>query len=183
MALHAAQRISLSHDIMVAVTIGEDRKRVEALRSVALRLHSDKSDELSGTSVRDEVLAVLRQQSMARAYQALRELSFIEPIGELNIMHYARDGKREMTICAIAQIAYLPVDVADRMFTAAAPDILLVICRAQNFAWSTLRSMLAMHRSAPLASEVEQELCDDYHAMPLALAQRFGRYLRAHFEV
>ena len=180
MAHPSLQRAPAGRDIMLAVTMAGDRERVEALRRIAGRLHDGGRD--SAASVRDEVLAVLHQQSMARAYQTLRELSFAEPIDELHVMRFAAEGQRELAACAIANLAHLPVHIAERLFAACSADMLLVVCRAQNFAWSTLRLLLSL-RADPLTDAEEQALCDDYHDMPLALAQRFGRYLRAHFEM
>ena len=180
MAHSSPQRAPAGRDIMLAVTMPGDRERVEALRRVAARLRFDSAP---AASVREEVLAVLHQQSMARAYHTLRELSFAEPIGELHVMRFAGDGERELAACAIAGIAHLPVHVAEQLLGGGDADMLLVVCRAQNFAWSTMRLLLALRPEAPLAQADERALCDDYHDMPLALAQRFGRYLRAHFEM
>ena len=175
--------VSPGNDILAAVSMSADRDRVEALRRVALLLHRNGEPANAGTSIRAEVLAVLHNQAMARAYHTLRDLSLSREIDELNVMDFAKLGDYPQTVCAIAHLAYLPVDAADRLFAIDNAQLLLVVCRAQNFAWSTVRLLLALRASGPPAAGVERNLCDDYHAMPPMMAQRFGRFLRAHFEV
>ena len=175
--------VSLGNNILAAVSIGIDKDRVEALRKVALMLHREASGTGGATSVRAEVMAVLHHQSMARAYQTVRDLSLSHEVDELDIMDFAKQRDYPQTVCAIAHLAHLPVEIADRLFSIDAADLLLVACRAQNFAWSTAKLLLALRASGPPAAGVERNLCDDYHAMPVMMAQRFGRFLRAHFEV
>lgn len=174
---------SPSRNILAAVALTADMDRVEALRRVALLLHQDRHAEGEAKTARAEVMEVLHNQSMARAYQTLRDLGLSRDIGELDVMQFAQQSDYALTVCAIAHLAHLPVDIAERLFTASVADLLLVACRAQNFAWSTVRLLLATRPAGAPAAAAERALCDEYHDMPIVMAQRFGRFLRAHFEI
>ena len=174
---------SPSSNILAAVAMTADKDRVEALRRVALLLHQNRHAEGEAKTVRAEVMEVLHNQSMARAYQTLRDLGISRDIGELDVMEFAQKSDCALTVCAIALLAHLPVNIAGRLFTADVADLLLVVCRAQNFAWSTVRLLLELRFAGAPSVATERVLCDEYHDMPIAMAQRFGRFLRAHFEV
>ena len=86
----------------------------------------------------------------------------------------ARD-LRLQAICGLAALADAPNTLAERALLAAGPDLLLLLCRALDFAWSTTATLLALRRPR---DEDAAALFERYHAMTGPSARRLVRFMR-----
>ena len=173
----------LGMDIVQAVSMPEESARIGALRRLAGVL----DDEARPVSPRHPYTPLGLVGAMPAAWEAsyrrVADLANQRPIDELDIMAYVDRGDPDCAIQALARLARLPVSTAFRLFSLQRADFLLVVCRAQCFAWSTTERLLKQLRGVALTREAILMLCDEYHDMPVAMAQRFGRFLCAHFPI
>ncbi len=175
------RQASLGMDIVQAISMQEDSARVGALRRLADVLDDD-SRPLSRRGQPTALApACAVPPELEGSYQRVAKLASLRPIHELDIMAYVDRGEPDCAIQALAHLARLPVATAFRLFSLQRADFLLVVCRAQCFAWSTTERLLMQLRGFSPTRDTIMTLCDEYHDMPVAMAQRFGRFLCAHF--
>lgn len=176
-----AEQTKLGMDIVQAISLKEHNARIGALRRLADLL----DDEARQLSRRDPTSPVASAGPMSpeleASYRRVADLAKLRPVHELDIMAYVDRGEPDCAIQALARLARLPVATAFRLFSLQRADFLLVICRAQCFAWSTTERLLMQLRGVNLTRDAILTLSDEYHDMPVAMAQRFGRFLCAHF--
>ncbi len=177
-----AEEARLGMDIMQAVSLREDAARIGALRRLAHMLHENETRPIASLDPQSPLaLDGDNAEEGETSYRRVADLAILRPIHELDIMAYVAEGETDCAVQVLARLARLPVTTAFRLFSLQRADFLLVVCRAQGFAWSTTERLLVLFRGVDLTREAILALCDDYHDMPVATAQRFGRFLCAHF--
>ncbi|MBV1706489.1 MAG: hypothetical protein KGQ37_04705 [Hyphomicrobiales bacterium] len=166
---------------MQAISLPEAAARIGALRQLANMLDEEARPLSTPAPEGEQAERGAEWQMFAASYGRVADLAVQRPVDELDIINYVAKGETDCAIQALARLARLPYTTAFRLFSSQRADFLVVVCRAQCFAWSTTESLLAQFRGAPLSREVMSALCDDYHDMEVATAQRFVRFLSAHF--
>jgi uncharacterized protein (DUF2336 family) len=76
-------------------------------------------------------------------------------LGEGDLARFAQGGRFEEAVVTLALLARIPVPVVDRAMLSERADVLLVIARAINLRWSTVKLMLQLH-AAPLSLPAEE---------------------------
>lgn len=79
-----------------------------------------------------------------RAQGIVRELSERLPLSETDVASFAARHRAGEAICAIAMATTLPIPFVERIFRERDDDLLLIMCKAQNWSWRTVRALLAM---------------------------------------
>ncbi len=169
----------LGRDIRHAISLNEAAARVGALRKIAGLLDSPDRPAKARASATSLSNSLPPDEEVARL--EVDRLVQIRPVHELDIMAYVDDGQPSCAIFALARLARLPIGTVKKLFASQHPDFLLVNCRAHGFAWSTTRRLLGLMHAARFDAARLAELSDEYHDMPIAMAQRFGRFLSVHF--
>ncbi|MGB6912520.1 MAG: DUF2336 domain-containing protein, partial [Pseudolabrys sp.] len=82
--------------------------------------------------VTDEVAAKAAPRNYAAALAAVRRLHSQHKLGETDIADFARFGKYEETIAALAILCAVPVEVVDRLMNGERSDPVLILARASG---------------------------------------------------
>ena len=173
---------SISAALITAISLQGDQQRLNALRGLARQLADCRAAKTPAAPHEPNVEPSSRQQSLASAYAKQRAAAKAHGVDELDLAAYARIGDRDMVICGLAALTNFSTDRMDAFLASDRPDLTLVVCRIHNFAWSTVRLILGLRWQGAHPPDDADSLCDDYHDIPVATAQRFGRFLRLHRE-
>ena len=92
--------------------------------------------------VTDEVAAKAAPRNYAAALAAVRALHKERKLTEADIAEYAKTGKYEETIAALATMCAVPVEVVDRLMNGERADPVLILARAAGFGWPTVREII-----------------------------------------
>jgi uncharacterized protein (DUF2336 family) len=117
----------------------------------------------------------------SRGYSAacsyVRMLAQSSKLGTHELVGFAKAGRFEETVAALAELAQVPIDIVDRVMHGDGIDPLLVLCRAKHFDWSVVRPVIIIRRNcrAPSAHDLEQA-CQDYNTLSSTTAERVLRF-------
>ena len=89
--------------------------------------------------VTDEVAAKAAPRNYTAALAAVRALHKERKLSEADIAEFAKAGKYEETIAALATVCAVPVEVVDRLMNGERADPVLILARAAGFGWPTVR--------------------------------------------
>lgn len=172
-------RFSVSSEISNAIGSTSDMGRTAALRKLVQKLSEPASVPPPSSALCGDVIATLRQRTLARINDTMRASFRNVLIDELNVVIFANEGKRDHVICGLSRMTGLPADKIDRAFCGTSADFLLVLCRTHNFAWSSVKALLALHAMTIDNAGIE-EMHEEYHHIPIQAAKRIGRFLHVH---
>ena len=82
--------------------------------------------------VTDEVAAKAAPRNYAAALAAVRGLHKERKLGEADVTEFAKTGKYEETIAALATLCAVPVEVVDRLMNGERADPVLILARADR---------------------------------------------------
>jgi uncharacterized protein (DUF2336 family) len=126
--------------------------------------------------VTDEVAAKAAPRNYAAALAAVRSLHKERKLGEADIAEFAKAGKYEETIAALATMCAVPVEVVDRLMNGERADPVLILARAIGFGWPTVRAILyARPGSKPSAQTLDAAL-ENFDRLTATTAQRVVRF-------
>lgn len=117
----------------------------------------------------------------SRGYSAacsyVRMLAQSNRLGTQALIGFAKAGRFEETVAALAELTDVPIDIVDRVMHGEGVDPVLVLCRAKNFDWSVVRAILTVRRNCrpPSAADLEQA-CQDYNTLSSTTAERVLRF-------
>ena len=73
-------------------------------------------------------------------------------LNEAALAAFCGDNKFEETVVALATLAKVPINVADRLMGGDRPDPVLILCRAIGLNWSTVKAIIMLRPDAKSAS-------------------------------
>lgn len=116
-----------------------------------------------------------RAYSAARSY--VRMLAQSGRLGTPDLVNFAKAGRFEETVAALAELAQVPLDIVDRTMHGESIDSLLVLCRARGLDWMTVRAVLLVRRDCrPLSARELEQACQDYNLLSASTAERVLRF-------
>lgn len=136
----------------------------------------------------DEIRRVLSQVSDAvgaksapRNYDAalavVREMQKDGKLNEAAITGFARNQKYEETIAGLATLSAVPVETVDRLMSGDRSDPVIIIARAANFSWDTVRAIIESRGGPKGASAQAVEAAkQNYDMLSPATAERVVRF-------
>lgn len=77
--------------------------------------------------------------------EAQREILALHRAGRLNeatLARFCSEGRYEETVIALAALAKVPIDVADRLMAGDRPDPVLILCKAAGLGWPTVKAVI-----------------------------------------
>src|SRR6478752_2223138 len=107
--------------------------------------------------VTDEVAAKAAPRNYAAALATVRALHSQHKLKEADIAEFAKSGKYEETIAALAILCAVPVEVVDRLMNGERADPVLILARASGFGWSTVKAIMCARTNAKPSSQVLDE--------------------------
>lgn len=119
--------------------------------------------------------AASRSYSAARSYVHL--LAQSGRLGTRELVNFAKAGRFEETVVALAELANVPTDIVDRVMHGSGLEPLLVLCKAKGFDWQTVRPLILVRRDCrkPDPRQLE-EACEDFKTLSRATADRVLRF-------
>lgn len=149
--------------------------------------------------VRDRLLAVATADGKAEIYRVLAKVSKevgahvgprdygaaqrvvlgLERAGKLNeaaLAAFCADNKFEETVAALAMMAKVPVNVADRLLGGDRPDPVLILCRAIGLNWSTVKAIIMLRPDGKNGSQGLESAFANYERLSSSTARRVVRF-------
>jgi uncharacterized protein (DUF2336 family) len=149
--------------------------------------------------VRDRLLAVATADGKAEIYRVLAKVSkevgaqvgprdysaaqrvvlSLERAGKLNeiaLAAFCAENKFEETVVALAMMAKVPVNVADRLLGGDRPDPALILCRAIGLNWSTVKAIIMLRPDAKSGSRGLESAFANYERLSSSTARRVVRF-------
>jgi hypothetical protein len=87
----------------------------------------------------------------------------------------AEQNRLEEAICAIAASAALGLDTAERLFTGADANLILIVGKAKGWSWETLRSLLGLRDTDALLPHNAKRFAETFEDLDAATAERVLR--------
>ena len=126
--------------------------------------------------VSDEVAAKAAPRNYTAAMAVVRALHKERKLTEADIVEYAKAGKYEEVIAALATICAVPVEVVDRLMSGERADPVLILARAANFGWPTARAVIAARPGSKPTEQVIEAAHENFDRLTAATAQRVVRF-------
>jgi uncharacterized protein (DUF2336 family) len=121
-------------------------------------------------------LAKPPRRDSAAAMAAMRARHKEHKLGEADIAGFAKAGRYEEMIAALALVCSVPVEVVDRLMHGERPDPVLILARAAGFTWPTLREIINARPGGKLSSEAMDAASENFERLTAATAQRVVRF-------
>ena len=126
--------------------------------------------------ITDEVAAKAAPRNYAAALAAVRRLHSQHKLGETDIADFARFGKYEETIAALAILCAVPVEVVDRLMNGERSDPVLILARASGFGWQTVKAILNGRPGAKPSPHGLDVARENFERLTVITAQRVVRF-------
>ncbi len=163
------------------------RQLVSIAKEAARRRLSDSMPEASRPAVdhaveigtlRVEAAVVPGQRDYTRAMQAIEEITAVRELTEQDVAAYATDGQFEECVCAISAMAELSLNASERLFRETEAELLLVVARAQEWAWPTGRNMIKLRGEGADQPHLVKRAHDTFSQLKPTTAQRVVHFLK-----
>ncbi|MGP0090282.1 MAG: DUF2336 domain-containing protein [Xanthobacteraceae bacterium] len=120
--------------------------------------------------------AAVRNESAAQAYAHMIKVlaeRHANRLTEADVLGYATARKPVEVICALAMICKVPPEVIESLLDERRREPLLMVCKAGNFKWQTVRALLEMREppGAALQNALTQA-CEEFNRIAPAVAQQ-----------
>jgi len=126
--------------------------------------------------VTEEVAARAAPRNYTNALAAVRALHKESKLAEADIAAYAKSGKYEETIAALATLCAVPVDVVDRLMNGERADPVLILARSAGFGWPTVREVINARPGSKPSAQTLDAAYENFERLTAATAQRVVRF-------
>ncbi len=127
--------------------------------------------------VSSEVGARVGPRDYRAAQRVVLSLHRAGRMNEAALAAFAGEGKYEETVVALAALAKVPINVADRLMAGERPDPALILCKAAGMSWPTVKTVITVHREgAPPSSQGLDSAFTNYGRLSASTAQRVVRF-------
>ena len=111
----------------------------------------------AATKILDKSGALSRNYTAARAH--INSLHSAGQLDESAVAEFAADNKIEETTAALAALCDLPIEVADRAMAQLRPEAVLVMAKAVDMSWPTVKIILRLQAGGRGISPGELDQC------------------------
>jgi uncharacterized protein (DUF2336 family) len=127
--------------------------------------------------VSQEVGAKAAPRSYAAAMQTVRALHQQRPLTEADALDYAKAGKYDETLAALATMCSVPIEVVDRLMGGERFDPVLILGRSADFKWDTVHAIInAKPDAKDITADAIKAARDNFDRLTPATAQRVVRF-------
>jgi uncharacterized protein (DUF2336 family) len=126
--------------------------------------------------VTEEVAAKAAPRNYTAALAAVQARHNDKKLTEADVVDYAKGGKYEETIAALAIVSAVPVEVVDRLVNGERADPVLILARAAGFNWRTVRAIMSARPGLKAAGTLFEAARDNFERLTPATAQRVVRF-------
>jgi uncharacterized protein (DUF2336 family) len=125
--------------------------------------------------VRSQPELASRSYSAARSYVQI--LSRSGRLSMSSLLEFAKGGRFEETVAALAELAGVPIEIVDRAMHGDTLDPCLILCKAKDLDWPTVRALVLLRRGCRTLSPQElARVCEDYGMLSRSTADRALRF-------
>jgi hypothetical protein len=160
---------------LVALAQDTARRHLSASMPSELRGAVEEAVAHSARQVRAIVAGTLDYTS---ARDTIGAIELGRAVDEEDVAGFAGRDCLEETICALASCARLSLIAAERLFTMADSDLLLVVGKAQGWSWSTIRELLRLRDPDTLLPHNARRLAQTYGDLSPKTAETVLRVVR-----
>jgi uncharacterized protein (DUF2336 family) len=126
--------------------------------------------------VTGEVAVKAAPRNYAAALEAVQAKHKERKLTEADIADYAKAGKYEETIAALATVSAVPIEVVDRLMNGERADPVLILSRAAGFGWATVRAVIGARPGPKPASATIDAARENFDRLTAATALRVVRF-------
>ena len=120
----------------------EVRAKLEAANPQAAAAIRDTVDDVA-TALQREARETSSEYSAAARTAARRFRRY--QVSEANVHAHAHGQEFERTVVALAKLGHFPIDLVERALLDEGEDMILILARAADCSWSTVRELLQMY--------------------------------------
>jgi uncharacterized protein (DUF2336 family) len=180
-ALHAllGKRTDISDNQMrqlVAIAKETARRRLGNSMPEAPRPELDHAVEIG--SLRVEAAVVPGQRDYTEAMQAVETIAASRTLTEQDIVGYATESRFEECVCAISLMTGLSINASERLFRESEAELLLVVAKAHEWAWPTVRKMIKLRGDGADQAHLVKRAHDTFSQLKPTTAQRVVHFLK-----
>ena len=95
----------------------------------------------------------------------MRALHKERKLTEADIAEYAKSGRYEETIAGLATLCAVPVEVVDRLMNGERADPVLILARAVDFGWPTVRAVMNAKATGKPSSQVLDSAFENFERL------------------
>jgi uncharacterized protein (DUF2336 family) len=128
------------------------------------------------TRVSKEVGARVGPRDYSAAQRVVLSLDRAGRLNEVALAAFCSDKKFEEAVVALATLAKVPINVADRLLGGERPDPVLILCRAVGLNWSTVKAIILLRPDAKSASQGLDAAFANYERLSSSTARRVVRF-------
>ncbi len=126
--------------------------------------------------VTEEVAAKAAPRNYAAALAAVQTLHKERKLTETDVADYAKSGKYEETLAALAVVSTVPIEVVDRLVNGERADPVLILARAAGFSWQTVRAIMTARPGLKPTGQTLDAARENFDRLTPATAQRVVRF-------
>jgi len=127
------------------------------------------ADEVGGTAAETTDFEAARVA--VEALQAAGKLT------EQQLVAFAKGGRYEETVAALACLSGVPIDVIDRLLSGDRVDPVLILCKSIGFGWSAVRAVIQVRAGAGgVSPAVLESALANFERLSFTTAQRVLRF-------
>jgi uncharacterized protein (DUF2336 family) len=107
--------------------------------------------------------------------EAQRTVAAMQQAGLLNereLASFAREKCFEETVVSLSVLCAVPLDVVDRLITGERSDPVLILCRAADFGWQTVRAIIQSRPGKGTSNQSLDEAMANFERLSVSTAQR-----------
>jgi hypothetical protein len=98
-------------------------------------------------------------------------------LDEPALHEFAKAGRFEETVAALASLCAVPIDVVDRLMGGERPDPILILCKAAGYNWTTARAIMTVRPGSKATSSYGLDAAfANFDSLSPATAQRVLRF-------
>jgi uncharacterized protein (DUF2336 family) len=130
--------------------------------------------------VTNEVHSEVAPRDFAAAQGTVKALRAAGDLDEAQIVAFAKGGRYEETVVALALLCAVPIEVVDRLMSGERPDPVLILAKSAGWGWPTARAVImARAGSKPTSSQGLDNAFENFERLSPATAQRVMRFWQA----
>jgi hypothetical protein len=132
--------------------------------------------------VTGEVAVKAAPRNYTAALAAVQALYKERKLTETDVADYAKAGKYEETIAALATMSAVPVEVVDRLMSGERADPVLILSRAAGFGWPTVKAVINARPGPKPASATIDAARENFARLTAPTAMRVVRFWQVRQE-
>jgi uncharacterized protein (DUF2336 family) len=113
----------------------------------------------------------------AAAMARMSDLAERGALSEKVLIERAQALAFEDTVCAVSILAHVSVATAERLFTGNDLDLLVIVCRAQDWSWSTLKTLMRLRVGEAISERQHDKALESFEQLNQVTALRVLRFL------